>query len=144
MTKKGQDTQYTAVETRAGRNNSLVRVGASHYVSRCCACARRRRVGVARRPGGNQVSSSCFLGHLSEAPTSHRSPRATAARRLTGFEFDDSTLRPAVAEWFENRSAAEAKYGAIGAVIAIPVPFVGPVLGALVGAGVAYARRDKI
>jgi hypothetical protein len=37
-----------------------------------------------------------------------------------------------------------AKYGAIGAVIAIPVPFVGPVLGALVGAGVAYARRDKV
>ena len=37
-----------------------------------------------------------------------------------------------------------AKYGAIGAVIAIPVPFVGPVLGAIVGAGVAYARRDKI
>jgi hypothetical protein len=37
-----------------------------------------------------------------------------------------------------------AKYGAIGAVIAIPVPFVGPVLGALVGAGLAYARRDKI
>ena len=34
-----------------------------------------------------------------------------------------------------------AKYGAIGAVIAIPVPFVGPVLGALVGAGVAYAKR---
>ena len=37
-----------------------------------------------------------------------------------------------------------AKYGAIGAVIAIPVPIVGPVLGALVGAGVAYARRNKI
>ncbi|MCI1142173.1 hypothetical protein MOP88_07450 [Sphingomonas sp. WKB10] len=37
-----------------------------------------------------------------------------------------------------------AKYGAIGAVVAIPVPFVGPVLGALVGAGVAYARRNKI
>ena len=36
-----------------------------------------------------------------------------------------------------------AKYGAVGAVLAIPVPFVGPVLGALVGAGVAYARRDK-
>lgn len=36
-----------------------------------------------------------------------------------------------------------AKYGAIGAVIAIPLPFVGPVLGAIVGAGVAYARRDK-
>ena len=33
------------------------------------------------------------------------------------------------------------KYGAIGAVVAIPIPFVGPVLGALVGAGVAYAKR---
>ncbi len=37
-----------------------------------------------------------------------------------------------------------AKYGAIGAVVAIPVPFVGPVLGAIVGAGVAYARRNRI
>ncbi|WP_198665895.1 MULTISPECIES: hypothetical protein [unclassified Sphingomonas] len=37
-----------------------------------------------------------------------------------------------------------AKYGAVGAVLAIPVPFVGPVFGALVGAGVAYARRNKI
>ncbi|MGR6328888.1 hypothetical protein ACU5AX_07475 [Sphingomonas sp. XXL09] len=37
-----------------------------------------------------------------------------------------------------------AKYGAIGAVVAIPVPFVGPVFGAIVGAGVAYARRNKI
>ncbi len=36
------------------------------------------------------------------------------------------------------------KYGAVGAVIAIPVPFIGPVLGAIVGAGVAYARRDRI
>ncbi|WBH17750.1 hypothetical protein [Sphingomonas radiodurans] len=35
-----------------------------------------------------------------------------------------------------------AKYGAVGAVIAIPVPFIGPVLGAIVGAGVAYAKRD--
>ena len=37
-----------------------------------------------------------------------------------------------------------AKYGAIGAGVAIPVAFVVPVLGALVGAGVAYARRNKI
>ena len=36
-----------------------------------------------------------------------------------------------------------AKYGAIGAVLAIPMPFVGPILGAMVGAGVAYARRAK-
>ena len=37
-----------------------------------------------------------------------------------------------------------AKYGAIGAVLAIPMPFVGPIIGAAVGAGVAYARRNKI
>lgn len=37
-----------------------------------------------------------------------------------------------------------AKYGAVGAVLAIPVPFIGPVLGALVGAGIAYTRRNKI
>ena len=37
-----------------------------------------------------------------------------------------------------------AKYGAIVAVLAIPLPFVGPIIGAVVGAGVAYARRDKI
>jgi hypothetical protein len=36
------------------------------------------------------------------------------------------------------------KYGLIGAIVAIPVPFVGPVLGAIVGTAVAYARRDKI
>lgn len=34
-----------------------------------------------------------------------------------------------------------AKYSAIGAVLAIPIPIVGPVFGAIVGAGVAYARR---
>lgn len=34
-----------------------------------------------------------------------------------------------------------AKYGAIGAVVAIPIPFIGPVLGALAGAGFAYAKR---
>ena len=36
-----------------------------------------------------------------------------------------------------------AKWGALGAVIAIPVPFVGPIIGALVGAGYAYSKRDK-
>jgi len=35
-------------------------------------------------------------------------------RRLAGFEFTDSTLKPAVTEWFEDRVAAENKYGAIG------------------------------
>jgi hypothetical protein len=34
-----------------------------------------------------------------------------------------------------------AKYGAVGAVIAIPVPFVGPVLGAIAGAAYAYSKR---
>lgn len=36
-----------------------------------------------------------------------------------------------------------AKYGAVGAVIAIPVPFVGPVLGAIAGAAIAYSRRKS-
>jgi hypothetical protein len=34
-----------------------------------------------------------------------------------------------------------AKYSAIGAVIAIPLPVVGPVLGAIAGAAIAYAKR---
>ena len=36
-----------------------------------------------------------------------------------------------------------AKYGAIGAVVAIPVPFIGPVFCAIAGAAYAYSRRDK-
>ncbi|HEX8483927.1 hypothetical protein [Sphingomonas sp.] len=34
-----------------------------------------------------------------------------------------------------------AKYGAVGAVIAIPVPFIGPVIGAIAGAAFAYSKR---
>jgi len=37
-----------------------------------------------------------------------------------------------------------ATYGAIGAVVAIPVPFVGPVLGAIAGAAFAYSKRPKV
>lgn len=37
-----------------------------------------------------------------------------------------------------------AKYGAVGAVIAIPVPFVGPVLGAIAGAAYAYSKRNQV
>lgn len=36
-----------------------------------------------------------------------------------------------------------AKYGAVGAVIAIPIPFIGPVLGAAAGAAYAYSKRHK-
>jgi len=36
-----------------------------------------------------------------------------------------------------------AKWGALGAVIAIPVPFVGPPLGAVAGAAYAYWKRKK-
>ena len=36
-----------------------------------------------------------------------------------------------------------AKYGAVGAVLAIPIPFVGPVFGAIAGAAIAYTQRDK-
>ena len=37
-----------------------------------------------------------------------------------------------------------AKWGALGAVIAIPVPFIGPPLGAIAGAIYAYSKRNKV
>ncbi|SOB86646.1 hypothetical protein SAMN06297144_1753 [Sphingomonas guangdongensis] len=36
-----------------------------------------------------------------------------------------------------------AKWGALGALVAIPVPFVGPIIGAVAGAGYAYMKRNK-
>ena len=36
-----------------------------------------------------------------------------------------------------------AKWAALGAVVAIPVPFVGPVFGAIAGAGYAYYKGSK-
>lgn len=37
-----------------------------------------------------------------------------------------------------------AKYGAVGAVLAIPLPFVGPIIGAAAGAAYAYSKRNKV
>ena len=36
-----------------------------------------------------------------------------------------------------------AKWSALGAVVAIPIPVVGPVFGALAGAAYAYSKRNK-
>ena len=37
------------------------------------------------------------------------------------------------------------KWGAIGALIAIPVPFIGPLIGGAIGGGLGYARsKGKI
>ena len=36
-----------------------------------------------------------------------------------------------------------AKWGAIGAVVGIPMPFIGPVVGAAAGAGYAYYKAKK-
>jgi hypothetical protein len=36
-----------------------------------------------------------------------------------------------------------AKAAAIGAVVAIPIPFVGPIIGAAAGAGYAYYKNKK-
>ena len=35
------------------------------------------------------------------------------------------------------------KWGALGAIVAIPVPFVGPLIGGAVGAGYAYLKGKK-
>lgn len=44
---------------------------------------------------------------------------------------------------FENPVAKRtAIAAAIGAVVAIPLPFVGPILGALVGGGIGYFTAD--
>lgn len=36
-----------------------------------------------------------------------------------------------------------AKWAALGAVVAIPVPFIGPVIGAAAGAGYAWVKGKK-
>ena len=36
-----------------------------------------------------------------------------------------------------------AKWGVLGAVVAIPVPFVGPIIGAAAGAGYAWYKAKK-
>jgi hypothetical protein len=36
-----------------------------------------------------------------------------------------------------------AKWAALGAVVAIPVPFVGPIIGAAAGAGYAWLKGKK-
>ena len=36
-----------------------------------------------------------------------------------------------------------ARWSALGAVVAIPLPVVGPVLGAIAGAAYAYSKRTK-
>jgi hypothetical protein len=36
-----------------------------------------------------------------------------------------------------------AKWSALGAVVAIPIPIVGPIFGALAGATYAYVKRNK-
>jgi hypothetical protein len=36
-----------------------------------------------------------------------------------------------------------AKWAALGAVVAIPVPFVGPIIGAAAGAGYAWFKGQK-
>jgi len=35
------------------------------------------------------------------------------------------------------------KYGVIGAIVAIPVPFIGPIIGAAAGAGYAWYKTKK-
>ena len=40
-------------------------------------------------------------------------------------------------------SKSMAKWGALGAVIAIPLPIIGPIIGGIAGAGYAYYKGTK-
>ena len=42
-----------------------------------------------------------------------------------------------------DRGKEMAKWGAIGALVGIPVPFVGPVVGAIAGAGYGWYKTKK-
>ena len=51
--------------------------------------------------------------------------------------FDDIKNNPALGK-------SMAKWAALGAVVAIPLPFIGPIIGAAAGAGYGYFRgRNK-
>ena len=50
--------------------------------------------------------------------------------------FEDIRNNPALGK-------SMAKWAALGAVVAIPLPFVGPIIGATVGAGIGYVRGKK-
>ena len=46
-------------------------------------------------------------------------------------------------EWDKKRAKSIALYAAAGAIIAIPLPIVGPFLGAAAGAGFGYYKAKK-
>ena len=48
-----------------------------------------------------------------------------------------------MAEDNEELGRSMAKWAALGAVVAIPVPFIGPIIGAAAGAGYAYLKGKK-
>ncbi len=48
-----------------------------------------------------------------------------------------------MAEENKELGRSMAKWAALGAVVAIPVPFVGPIIGAAAGAGYAYLKGKK-
>ena len=48
-----------------------------------------------------------------------------------------------MAEENKELGRSMAKWAALGAVVAIPVPFVGPPLGAIAGAAYAYMKAKK-
>ena len=62
---------------------------------------------------------------------------------MSKFE-DDLNAVPGTIKATPGLGKKMAKYGAIGAVLAIPLPFVGPPLGAIAGATYAYWKRNKV
>ena len=43
----------------------------------------------------------------------------------------------------DQRNKRMAKYAVVGAVVAIPIPFIGPILGAAAGAGYAWYKSRQ-
>ena len=68
-------------------------------------CSATRRLARRARVVGALLASTASLAAAGPAKASQR--------KLTGYALDDSTIRTAVAAWFDDRSGAEATYGHI-------------------------------
>jgi len=67
----------------------------------------------ARRSGWNARVVGALLASLARPAAAGPAKASRTQRKLTGYVMDDSSIRTAVAAWFDDRSGAEAAYGHI-------------------------------